>query len=93
MLVCIFLMFFCHILCVFTGGGASWHPGYLTHKLRGDSLAYTILSILHDAVESIDENVCTTDFGQGGSSAAGIVAAGGAVGGGLASAGENCLDE
>jgi hypothetical protein len=35
------------------GGGAAWHPGRVGHQLRGDSLAYALLSILSDSVDTV----------------------------------------
>jgi hypothetical protein len=35
------------------GGGASWHPGKKGHQLRGDVLAFFLLSVLDDALQTI----------------------------------------
>jgi hypothetical protein len=35
------------------GGGAGWHPGKLGHKLRGDNIAYFLLKIFEEALDSI----------------------------------------
>jgi len=35
------------------GGGAQWHPGKIGHELRGDVLAFFVLSILDDALATI----------------------------------------
>ncbi len=40
------------------GGGAPWHPGKNGHKVRGDNLAFTIASILEEAIESILSMSC-----------------------------------
>lgn len=39
--------------------GAAWHPGARGHQLRGDSLAFFFLSMLRDALDSLD-NVLNT---------------------------------
>lgn len=39
------------------GGGVAWHPGRLGHKLRGENLAYFVLSILQDALDTIMPSV------------------------------------
>lgn len=38
------------------GDGASWHPGRLGHKLRGDNIAYVLLNIFEEAVSMIRSN-------------------------------------
>eukprot|EP01039_Chlorochromonas_danica_P006082 gene6082-6698_t len=43
-----------------TGGGAPWHPGKRGHLLRGHNLAYFFLSILADAVDSIEKIACSS---------------------------------
>lgn len=43
-----------------TGGGAPWHPGKRGHLLRGHNLAYFFLSILADAVDSIEKITCSS---------------------------------
>lgn len=44
------------------GAGAAWHPGRLGHKIRGDNLAFMLLAILEDAIDTIGDLVCTTGF-------------------------------
>mmetsp|Transcript_379 Transcript_379/g.426 ORF Transcript_379/g.426 Transcript_379/m.426 type:complete len:663 (+) Transcript_379:83-2071(+) len=38
-----------------TGSGAAWHPGQLGHKLRGDNLAYVLLTSLHEAADGLQQ--------------------------------------
>lgn len=41
------------------GGGAPWHPGKNGHKVRGDNLAYTLVSILEEAIDNISAFTCS----------------------------------
>jgi hypothetical protein len=42
------------------GVGAPWHPGKRAHQLRAHSLAYFLLAILADAIDSIARVTCTS---------------------------------
>lgn len=37
------------------GNGANWHPGALGHQLRGENMAYFLLAMLLDAVQTMED--------------------------------------
>ncbi len=39
------------------GIGASWHPGRRGHQMRGENLAYFLLSVLEDALKAMEPTV------------------------------------
>jgi hypothetical protein len=39
------------------GGGVEWHPGAKGHTLRGENIAFSMLSILQDAIDEIGANI------------------------------------
>eukprot|EP01036_Dinobryon_divergens_P031899 gene31899-41389_t len=44
-----------------TGGGAPWHPGVLGHKLRGESMAFVFLRMMHDAADELIDLLFKTE--------------------------------